>query len=136
MRSKALPATEIWHFKKFQLKNQVCLNLIAEWMQRFFITFLHIMTRLYLEVQMKSLKDFKCGWIIHNVDIKRGKHSQLFGEITIKASPPIYTFIWLLKQKNKTQITTDRLCQLYPQPEKRLVEGNPYYSINLCLNFR
>ena len=39
---------------------------------------------------MKSLKDFKCGWIIHNVDIKKGKNSQIFGEITIKASPPIY----------------------------------------------
>ena len=31
---------------------------------------------------MKSLKDFKCGLIIPNKDI--------FDEITIKASPPIY----------------------------------------------
>ena len=39
---------------------------------------------------MKSLKDFKCGLIIPNVDIKKGKNSQFFGEITIKASPSIY----------------------------------------------
>ena len=39
---------------------------------------------------MKSLKDFKSGLIIHKVDIKRAKSSQFFGEITIKASPPIY----------------------------------------------
>ena len=39
---------------------------------------------------MKSLKDFKCGWIIPKVDKKKGKNSQFFGEITIKASPPIY----------------------------------------------
>ena len=32
----------------------------------------------------------KCGLIIHNVDIKKGKNSHVFGEITIKASPPIY----------------------------------------------
>ena len=39
---------------------------------------------------MKSLKDFKCGWIIPNVDIRNGKNFQFFGEITIKASPPIW----------------------------------------------
>ena len=39
---------------------------------------------------MKSLKDFNCGWIIHNVDMKKGKNSQFFGEIAIKASPPIW----------------------------------------------
>ena len=60
-------------------------------MQRFFLfIFLHIMTRFYLKVQMKSLKDFKCVWIIPNVDIKKGTNSHFFGEITIKASPPIY----------------------------------------------
>ena len=48
------------------------------------------MTLFYLLVQMKSLKDFKCGGIIPNVDIKKGGNSQSFGEITIKASPPIY----------------------------------------------
>ena len=56
----------------------------------FKIMFLNIMTRLYLKLQMKSLKDFKCGSIIRNVDIERGKNSQFFGQITIKASPPIY----------------------------------------------
>ena len=39
---------------------------------------------------MKSLKDFKCGWIIPNLDIKKGENSHFFGEITTKASPPIY----------------------------------------------
>ena len=39
---------------------------------------------------MKSLKDFKCGGIIPNVDINKEKYFQFFGEITIKASPPIY----------------------------------------------
>ena len=39
---------------------------------------------------MKSLKDFKYGSIIPNVDIKKGKNSPFFGEITIKAIPPIY----------------------------------------------
>ena len=38
---------------------------------------------------MKSLKDFKCGYIINNVDINKGKNSQFFDEITIKAIPPI-----------------------------------------------
>ena len=42
---------------------------------------------------MKSLKEFKCVWIIPNVDIKKGKNSQYFGEITIKASPPIYIYL-------------------------------------------
>ena len=31
-----------------------------------------------------------CGWIIHNVDIKKRENSQFLGEITIKASPPIF----------------------------------------------
>ena len=31
----------------------------------------HTMTCFYLKVQMKSIKDFKCGWIIPNVDIKK-----------------------------------------------------------------
>ena len=48
------------------------------------------MTRFYLKVQMKSLKNFKCGWIVNNVDINKGKNSHFFGETTIKASPPIY----------------------------------------------
>ena len=39
---------------------------------------------------MKSLKDFKCGLIIPNVDIQKGENSQVFGEITIKGSPSIY----------------------------------------------
>lgn len=52
--------------------------------------FLHIMTRLYLQVHMKSLKDFKCGWINHSVDINKGKNFHFFCGITIKASPPIY----------------------------------------------
>ena len=42
---------------------------------------------------MKALKDFKCSWIIHSVDLEKGKHSQFVGEITIKASPPIC--VWL-----------------------------------------
>ena len=79
---------------KFQLKIQESLNLIAEWMQKILIIFLHIMTRFYLKVQMKSVEDFKCGWIILNVDIKKGENSQLFGEITIKVSPPIYISEW------------------------------------------
>ena len=29
---------------------------------------------------MKSLKDLKCGWIIHNVDIKKGKNVIFFNE--------------------------------------------------------
>ena len=41
---------------------------------------------------MKSLKDFKCGWIILNMDKKKGKNSHFFGQITIKASPPISVF--------------------------------------------
>ena len=44
---------------------------------------------------MKSFKDFKCGWIINNVNINKGKNFQFFGEITIKASPPIYLYIKL-----------------------------------------
>ena len=56
----------------------------------FFIIFVHIMTRFYINVQIKSLKDFKCGWKNLNVDIKKDKKSQLFDEIKIKASPPIY----------------------------------------------
>ena len=39
---------------------------------------------------MKSLKEFKYIWIIPNGDIKKSKHSHFFGEITIKAIPPIY----------------------------------------------
>ena len=35
-------------FKKFQAKFQESLNMISEWIQRFLIIFLHIMTRLYL----------------------------------------------------------------------------------------
>ena len=58
---------------------------------------LQIMTRFYLKVQMKSLKDFKCGWIVNNVEIIKGKNSQFFGEITIKASPPIYKNIYRCK---------------------------------------
>ena len=38
---------------------------------------------------MKSLKNFKFGWIIHNVDLKKGTNSQFSGQINIKASPPI-----------------------------------------------
>ena len=34
--------------------------------------FLHIMTCFYLKVQIKSLKDFKCDWIILNVAIRKG----------------------------------------------------------------
>ena len=49
---------------------------------------------------MNSLKDFKCGWKIHNVDIKKGKNSQFLGEITIKASPPIYWLQNKLLQKD------------------------------------
>ena len=58
----------------------------------FSIIFFNIMTRFYLKIQKKSLKDFKCGRIIPNVDIKKGNNSQFFGEITIKANPPIYIF--------------------------------------------
>ena len=85
-------------------------NLISEWMQRFFILFLNIiMTCFYLQVQMKSLKDFKCGWIINNVDINKCKNSQFFDEITIKASPPIYIygylyFYWLFHMSMYTMI--------------------------------
>ena len=76
-------------------KIQESLNLIAEWMPRFFIILLHIITRLYLyQVQMKSLKDFKWGWIIHNLDIKKGKNFPLFGEKTIRASPPTCTVLY------------------------------------------
>ena len=31
--------------------------------------------------------------LIDNVDIKKGKISQFFGEITIKSSPPIYVYV-------------------------------------------
>ena len=48
------------------------------------------------------IKDFKYGWIIPNGDIKKGKNSHLFGEITIKAIPPIY--IWHPKNLKKTSI--------------------------------
>ena len=40
---------------------------------------------------MKSQKEFKCGGIVPIVDIKKGKNSQIFDEITIRASPPIYS---------------------------------------------
>ena len=63
----------------------------------FLIIFLHIMTHFYLYVQMKSLNNFKCGWIIPNMDIKKGKHSQFFGETTIKASPPICFCLEIIK---------------------------------------
>ena len=48
---------------KNQLKIQGKLNFIAEKMQIyiFFFIFLHILTSFYLKVQIKSLKDFKCG---------------------------------------------------------------------------
>ena len=39
---------------------------------------------------MKSLKEFKCGGIGPIVDIKKGEYSQIFDEITIRASPPIW----------------------------------------------
>ena len=42
---------------------------------------------------MKSLNDFKCGRIIHTVDIKKEKNSQFVDEITIKASPPMFEMI-------------------------------------------
>ena len=80
----------------------------------FSIIFWHNMTRFYLKIQMKSLKDFKCGWIITNVDIKRGENSQIFDEITIKASPPIWTSRLL-----------DQLC-----PEGRV--GEKLYQFNWC----
>ena len=50
-------------YKKNSTKIQESLNLIAQVMNIcfFLIIFLHIMTCLYLYVQMKSLKDFKCG---------------------------------------------------------------------------
>ena len=67
---------------------EVWILLLSE-CKDFFIIFLHIMICFYLKVQMKSLKDFKCGWIIPFVDIKKGENSQFFGEITIKASPAI-----------------------------------------------
>ena len=41
---------------------------------------------------MKSLKEFKCGGIVPIVDIKKGENSQMFDEITIRASPPIYIY--------------------------------------------
>ena len=61
--------------------------------KNFLTLFLHIMTRLYLMVQIKALKDFTCGWIIKSVDKKKNKKSQIFGDITIKASPPICLYI-------------------------------------------
>ena len=39
--------------------------------------------------------DFKYSWIIPNVDIKKGKKSHFFGEIALKASPPIYLYTFL-----------------------------------------
>ena len=39
---------------------------------------------------MKSLKELKCVGIVPIVDIKKGENSQIFDEITIRASPPIY----------------------------------------------
>ena len=57
--------------KNLQKKNEFDCGVNAK---IFCSYFLHIMTRLYLQVQMKSIKDFKCGSIIHNVDIKKGKN--------------------------------------------------------------
>ena len=57
---------------------------------------------------MKSLKDFTCGWKIPNVDIKKGENSQIFDEITIKASPPIYAIwnkLFNLKKKKSSIFT-------------------------------
>ena len=50
---------------------------------------------------MKSLKDLKCGSIIPNVDIKKGKNFQFFGEITIEASPPIYPKVEFITLRNQ-----------------------------------
>ena len=74
--------------KNSLLKIEESLNLIAEWMQRFFDHILHSMTPFYLKVQMKSLKDFKCCWVIPNVDIKKGKIFQFFGGITSRQVLP------------------------------------------------
>ena len=49
---------------------------------------------------MKSLQDFKCGWIMNNVDLNKGKNSHFFVEITIKASPPICVKQNLWNKKN------------------------------------
>ena len=37
--------------------------------------------------------------IIPNVDLKKGKNSNFFGEITIKESPPIYIYVSNIKAK-------------------------------------
>ena len=80
-------------FYKLSFKNSRRFEFYS-WVSEkiFWSYFLHIMTHFYPWVQMKSIKDFKCGWIIPVVDIKKGKNSQFFDEITIKVSPPIYTF--------------------------------------------
>ena len=69
---------------------------------------------------MKSLKNFKCGSIIPNVDIKKKENSQIFDEITIKASPPI----WVLGRpiKNRPWIV---LLSVPPSPS---IAGPSLYS--------
>ena len=56
---------------------------------------------------MKSLKDFKCGLVIPNVDIKKEKNFQFIGEITIKASSHIYIFISIT--------VNSKACETNPQ---------------------
>ena len=89
---------KLFHFMSYEILKIVkqTFQKVGIWLlsecKDFLITFFHIMTHLYLQVQMKSLEDFKWGWIIQNVYIKRGKNSKKFGDITIEASPPIYIF--------------------------------------------
>ena len=81
--SKALPVYDIQDLKKIQPKNQESLNLIAELMQRFLD---HIFAYYDSPLPIGSDEIIKRlqMWIIHNVDIKKGKNSQFLGEITIK----------------------------------------------------
>ena len=56
---------------------------------------------------MKSRKDFKCGGIVPIVDIKKGENSQIFDEITIRASPPIYFLKSHIREKLNFSMCTE-----------------------------
>ena len=84
---------------------------------------------------MKSLREFKCGWIIHNVDIKKGKNSHLFGEIPIKASPPIYIDItFIFKYIYVIKKIRAGLLQTEANLAGRLMHQNKFIDVTLALD--
>ena len=77
-------------------------------------------------------------YIIPNVDTKKGENYQFFGEITIQASPPIYTFNRPGVARAVLQIPSSvfQWCAHTASAMEVLVRGHFVYLIFVELNKR